>query len=273
MNIRRWSYGFLAATLLVPALAACGSDTDDKPAASGSSPSAPAVPADPKEALLASTKELGKGDFTFTLAGADTTGGGLVHKPSNSAQFTVKFGDASEDVSIEMDMIYIDSESWVKMDMGGAMAAAIPGATKNKGKYQHLDKTKIKDIKDLQLDPETLDPLASDALVKGMTEVQKTGEGAYAGKIDITTAATDSAALDEEVVTALGAQAKALPFTAKLDPQGRLTELVISVPAAGETAAHEVKIGYTGYGAGTGAKKPPADKVVEAPAETYEMFK
>ncbi|GGO03013.1 hypothetical protein [Micromonospora parathelypteridis] len=273
MNIRRWSFGFLAATLLVPGLAACKSDAAEPAAGTGASPSAPAVPADPKEALLASTKEMAKGDFTFTLAGAEMTGGGLVHKPSNSAQVTVKFGDASQDMSIEMDLVYIDSESWVKMDLGGAMVAALPGAAKNKGKYQHLDKTKVEGIADLQLDPESLDPVDSDALVKGVTDVQKTAEGAYAGKIDISAAATESLALDEEVVTALGAQAKALPFTAKLDPQGRLTELVISVPAAGETAAHEVKISYTGYGTGTGAKKPPADKVVEAPAETYEMFK
>ncbi|MET7961282.1 hypothetical protein ABZ356_05145 [Micromonospora zamorensis] len=270
MNIRRWSFGFLAATLLVPGLAACKSDAAEP--AAGTSPSAPVVPADPKEALLASTKEMSKGDFTFTLAGAEMTGGGLVHKPSNSAQFTMKFGDASQDMSIEMDLIYIDSDSWVKMDLGGAMVAAIPGATKNKGKYQHLDKTKVEGIKDLQLDPESLDPVDSEALVKGVTDVQKTAEGTYSGKIDIS-AATESVALDEDVVKALGAQAKALPFTAKLDPQGRLTELAIAVPAAGETAAHEVKIGYTGYGTGAGAQKPPADKVVEAPAETYELFK
>ncbi|WP_422738318.1 hypothetical protein ACN263_03140 [Micromonospora sp. WMMD729] len=271
MNIRRWSFGFLAATLLVPGLAACKSDAAE-PAAAPSA-SAPAVPADPKEALLASTKEMAKGDFTFTIAGADLTGGGLVHKPSNSAQLTMKMGDASEDVSMEMDLIYIDSESWVRMEIGGAMAAMVPELSKNKGKYQHLDKTKAKDIKDLQLDPESLDPVDSETLVKGVTEVQKTGEGTYAGKIDISAASTESVALDEDVVKALGAQAKALPFTAKLDPQGRLTELVISVPAAGEAAAHDIKIGYAGYGAGTGAQKPPADKVVEASAETYEMFK
>ncbi|MET8527245.1 hypothetical protein [Micromonospora sp. NPDC005172] len=270
MNIRRWSFGFLAAALLVPGLAACKSDAAEPAAAP--SPTAPAVPADPKEALLASTKEAAKGDFTFTLAGADLTGGGLVHKPSNSAQLTMKLGDASQDVSMEMDLIYIDSESWVKLDVGGALGAMIPGAAKNKGKYQHLDKTKVKGIKDLQLDPETLDPLDSETLVKGLTEVQKTGEGTYAGKIDIT-ASSESVALDEDVVTALGARAKALPFTAKLDPQGRLTELVISVPAAGETAAHDIKIGYAGYGTGTGAQKPSADKVVEASAETYELFK
>ncbi|MGV9211305.1 hypothetical protein ACTFTM_05515 [Micromonospora sp. RB23] len=270
MNIRRWSFGFLAATLLVPGLAACKSDAAE-PAAAPSA-SAPAVPADPKEALLASTKEIAKGDFTFTIAGADLTGGGLVHKPSNSAQMTMKMGDDSQDVSMEMDLIYIDSESWVRMEIGGAMAAMVPELAKNKGKYQHLDKTKAKEIKDLQLDPESLDPVDSETLVKGVTEVQKTGEGAYAGKIDIS-ASAESVALDEDVVKALGAQAKALPFTAKLDPQGRLTELVISVPAAGETAAHDIKIGYAGYGAGTGAQKPPADKVVEASAETYEMFK
>ncbi|MFC4020578.1 hypothetical protein ACFOW4_21915 [Micromonospora sp. GCM10011542] len=267
MNIRRWSLGFLAAALLVPGLAACKSGADE-PAAAAS----PSVPADPKEALLASTKDIAKGDFTFTMSGDGTSGKGLVHKPSNSAQFAAKFGDPSEDVSIEMDLIYIDSDSWVKMELGGALASAIPGAAKNKGKYQHLDKTKIKDVDALQLDPESLDPMDSDALIKGVTDVQKAGDGTFTGKIDIT-AATESAALDEDVVKALGAQAKALPFTAKLDAQGRLAQLVVSIPAAGETKAHDITIGYANYGTAGAAQKPPANQVVEASAETYEMFK
>ena len=88
MKIRRWSFGLLAGTLLVPALTACNSGTDE-PAAANSPSAAAAVPADPKEALLASTKEIEKGNFTFTLAGDGVTGQGLVHKPSNSARIAM----------------------------------------------------------------------------------------------------------------------------------------------------------------------------------------
>lgn len=259
----------LAASLLVPGLAACKSDTAESAAPGGSASAA--APADPKEALLASTREIGKGNFTFTVVGHQSTGKGLVHKPSNSAQFTMTFDDGTGDVSMDVDFIYIEKESWVKLDLGGKMFEAL-GADKNKGKYQHLDQSKIEGAKGLQLNAETLDPSDSAALIKGVTEVRRTGEGSFAGTIDIT-GATESAALDEEVVEALAAQAKALPFTAKVDAQGRLTEIAIAVPAAGEAEAHEVKITYADYGSATAAQKPPASKVVEASEQTYEMFK
>ncbi|MCM0678954.1 hypothetical protein NCC78_30435 [Micromonospora phytophila] len=267
VNIRRWSVGVLAATLFVPGLAACKTDTAEPGAAAGSSA---AIPADPKEALLASTKEIEKGNFTFSLAGAGLTGQGLVHKPSNSAQFSMKFDDGSG-VSMGMEMVYIQPDSWVKLDLG-EMGDVIPGMAKMKDKYQHLDQSKVKDADALSLNMEDVDPAGTAALTKSMTDVQKTGEGAYAGKLDVS-GVSDSAAIDADLVKALGAQAKSLPFTAKLDPQGRLTELVISVPAAGDTKAHDIKVAYADYGNATTAQKPPADKVVEASEQTYEMFK
>jgi len=257
----------LAATLLVPGLTACKSDTSE-PAGGGSS--AAAVPADPKEALLASTKEIEKGNFTFTLAGDGLSGKGLVHKPSNSAQFSMKFDDGSG-MSMGMDLIYIEPDSWVMLDLG-ELGAMIPGAEKWKGKYQHLDQSKVKGAGELSRYMEEVDPAGSAKLTKSITEVQKTAEGSYTGKLDAS-AASDSATLDADMVKALGAQAKALPFTAKLDAQGRLIELVISVPAAGETKAHDIKIAYADYGNATAAQKPAADKVVEASDEIYEMFK
>ncbi|MEW2376316.1 hypothetical protein AB0883_09465 [Micromonospora sp. NPDC047812] len=268
MNIRRWSVGVLAATLLVPGLAACKSD-GPAPADAGSATSA--VPADPKEALLASTKEIEKGNFNFTIAGGGVNGQGSVHKPSNSAQFTMKVDDGSG-TTFGMEMIYIEPDSWVKMDLG-ELGAMIPGADKMKGKYQHLDQSKVKDGGDLALNMKDLDPAGTAVLAKGISEVQKTAEGSYAGKLDASAVGDGSAALDSDLVKALGPQAKSLPFTAKLDAEGRLTELVISVPAAGDTKAHDIKVAYADYGKATTPQKPPADQVVEAPASTYEMLK
>ena len=63
-----------------------------------------------------------------------------------------------------------------------------------------------------------------------------------------------------------------MPFTAKLDPQGRLSELVVQIPAAGQSAAQDIKITYSDYGNATAAQKPAADQVVEAPQEFYNLF-
>ncbi|NJP32686.1 hypothetical protein HCJ94_12000 [Micromonospora sp. HSS6-12] len=265
MNIRRWSVGVLAATLFVPGLAACNSGSTEPTAAASA-----AVPADPKEALLASTKEIEKGNFTFTIAGDGLTGQGLVHKPSNSATMKLNFDDGSG-TSFSVDLIHIAPESWVKADFG-ALADSVPALAKMKDKYQHLDQSKVKDSDSLGINlEEDVDPAGADALVKAVTDVQKTGEGTYTGKLDAS-AVSDADALDADLVKALGDKAKALPFTAKLDAEGRLTELVVSVPAAGESKAHDIKVTYADYGSASAAQKPPADQVIEASDETYQMF-
>ncbi|SCL35903.1 hypothetical protein GA0074692_4213 [Micromonospora pallida] len=274
MKIRRWSAGVLAASLLVPGLTACQSDgtpSTAEPAASGSAATS-AIPSDAKEALLASTKEISEGNFSFTINGGELNGAGKVHMPTKSAEMSLVSGDpASADLSMEMHLVFIDTDTWVRLQFGGSMATAMPEQTTS-GKYQHLDRTKIKGIDQLEFDFTDVDPAGSEALTKAITEVRKTGEGMYAGTLDLTKAA-DSDLLDANVVKALAGQASAVPFTAKLDAQGRLVELGVDVPAAGDTPAQNLVVTYADYGATTAVQKPPADQVVEAPNEVYELFK
>ncbi|WP_433531485.1 hypothetical protein ACQPYA_05110 [Micromonospora sp. CA-263727] len=264
MNIRRWSVGVIAATLLVPGLAACNSETADSPSAS-----APSIPADPKEALVASTKGLADGNFTFAITADSITGKGVVHKPSDSAQMTMAMGN--EEFTMDFDLIHIKPDTWVKMDLGD-LFAGMPGMDAFKDKYQHLDPAKAGDLKGLDLFSEGTDPAEAAAMFKGIVDAQKTGEGIYSGTVDLS-AVKDSIAADEEMLKELGDKAKAIPFTAKLDAEGRLTELVMSIPAAGEAKAQEIKITYADYGSAPAVQKPPAEQVVEAGDETYEIFK
>lgn len=270
MKIRRWTIaGVVAATLLTPGLTACNSDT---PAPFDAQSAAPAIPADPKEALLASTKEIAKGNFRFTMTSNGVTGEGTVHAPSRSAQLTMKVGEASSDFSMDMDVIYAEPDTWVKMKLGGA-AANLPGMEAlSSGKYLHLDQSKIKDNKDLQFDFNDIDPAGADLLTKAIVDVTKTGEGAYSGTLDLSKAA-EAGLSDEDLLKALGTKANSLPFTAKLDAQGRLTELTIKVPAAGENEEQDLKVTYSDYGAATAVQKPDASQTQEAPAEMYEMLK
>ncbi|MFC0004592.1 hypothetical protein [Micromonospora siamensis] len=268
MNLRSWSAGLLAAALFVPTLTACKTDTDSSTDAGST---APAVPADPKEALLASTKEIQKGNFTFTMAGADFTGGGKVHLPTKSAE--IKMGSpesAADEASMDMHLVVKDTDSWVKLDLG-PMGDSIPAFKAMKGKYQHLDRTRIKDADELSFDLEDVDPGDSDEMIKTISDVRKTGEGSYEGTLDVSKA-TDLDAIDAPTVKALGAKAAALPFTAKLDPQGRLTEFAVQVPAAGDNPAQTMKTTYADYGTATEVQAPPAAQVVEASEQTYRMF-
>ncbi|MEE6256980.1 hypothetical protein [Plantactinospora sonchi] len=269
MTIRRWGVATLAAALLfVPGLTACGQTEGSEPGSQGTGSGS--VPADPKEALLASTKEIAKGNFRFTMKGQELDGEGLVHLPSRSAQMKMNAGDAELGFSMNLDLIYIEPDSWVKIQIEGA--EGLPGLEKlNTGKYQHLDPSKIKDNDDLSFDFEDVDPAGTEILTKAIVDVQKTGEGAYSGNLDLTKA-TDAGMVDEEAIKTLGADAGKVPFEAKLDAQGRLSSLTIKMPAAGEAKAHELVVTYTDYGAATGAKKPADSEVVEAPAETYDLF-
>ncbi|WP_431885848.1 hypothetical protein [Micromonospora wenchangensis] len=280
MTIRRFSTAVFAAALLTPGLAACNNSgtgeagTSASPSVSGSVAPGSASPgtSEAKQALLNSTNEIRNGNFRFTMSGVGSTAEGQVHQPSQSAQMKLSIGDASSDLMMNLDLIHAKPDSWVKLDLGGKSASSIPGAQKlNLGKYQHLDQTRIKGNKSLGFDFEKVDPAGSAVLTQGITEVRQTGEGSYAGTLDVSKAA-EAGSVDQTVISALGAQAQSVPFTAKLDPQGRLSELVVQIPAAGQSAAQDIKITYSDYGNATAAQKPAADQVVEAPQELYNLF-
>ncbi|SBT51920.1 hypothetical protein [Micromonospora auratinigra] len=279
MKIRRFSAAAFAAALLIPGLTACnGTGTGEagasaSPTVSGSiAPSGTPGSSDAKQALLNSTNAIREGNFKFSMTAAGSTAEGQVHEPSQSAQMRMTIGDPSSDLMMKLDLIHMKPDSYVKVELGGKAASSIPGVQKlNLGKYQHLDQTRIKGNRALGFDFDQLDPAGSAVLTQGITEVRQTGEGAYAGTVDVSKAA-QAGSLDPAVITALGAQAKTVPFTAKVDPQGRLSEMVLQVPAAGQSAAQDIKITYTDYGNATAAQKPPADQVVEAPPEFYNLF-
>ncbi|WP_236648771.1 MULTISPECIES: hypothetical protein [Micromonospora] len=278
--IRRFSAAAFAAALLTPGLAACNSTGNGEagasasPTVAGSIAPSGATPGtgDAKQALLNSTNEIRNGNFRFTMSGAGSTAEGQVHEPSQSAEMRVTIGDASSDLMMKLDLIHLKPDSWVKVELGGKSAGSIPGVQKlNLGKYQHLDQTRIKGNRALGFDFEKVDPAGSAVLTQGITEVRQTGDGMYAGTLDVSRAA-EAGSVDPTVITALGAQAKSVPFTAKLDPQGRLSEMVVQMPAAGQSAAQDIKVTYSDYGNASAAQKPSADQVVEAPPEFYNLF-
>ncbi|MFU8870647.1 hypothetical protein [Micromonospora sp. SL4-19] len=268
MNIRRWSVGVLAAALFVPGLTACKTEAGSPTAES--KPAASEKPADPKEALAASTKEIQKGNFTFAIKGGEINGGGTVHLPSKSAEMKLDMADA--ELSMKMHLVFIDDDSWVNLELAGAMADSVPTFKAMKGKYQHLDRSKIKGTKELTFDFADVDPAGADKMINAITDVKQTGEGTYAGTLDATKA-TDSDLLDADTIKALGDKASAVPFTAKVDAQGRLTEFVVEMPAAGSAEAQTMTVTYADYGTAAAVKAPPAGKVVEASDQVYEMFK
>jgi hypothetical protein len=270
VKIRRWSIaGLVAASLLTPGLAACKIGGGQPDAAS---PAVSATPLDPaKQELIASTEEMRKGNFRFAVSGDGVTGGGVVHQPSRSAQISIKSDDPAASFSMDMDLIYLEPESWVKLDVG--RIKGLPGMDQvSTGKYLHLDQSKTKDLKNLTFDFSTIDPAGAPVLTEAVVDVQKKGEGSYSGTIDLSKA-SEVMMVNPSTVTALGVQANRLPFAAKLDSQGRLTSLTIQVPATEKSKAQELKVSYSDYGVVTPPQKPAASETEEAPAEVYDLFK
>ncbi|MDG4793306.1 hypothetical protein [Micromonospora sp. WMMD1082] len=275
MTVRRLSAGLVAVALLTPGVAACttagdaGSTATPSATASGAAPEADT---DAKQALLDSTREISNGNFRFSMSGAGSTAEGQVHQPSQSAEMRVRIGEPTDDLAISLDLIHARPDSWVKVDLKGRAATSVPGLDRlNLGKYQHLDQNRIQGDRNLGFDFDRVDPAGSEALTQAITEVRRTGDGTYAGTIDLSKAA-DAGSLDPTLITALGAQANSVPFTATTDAEGRLTELVIQLPDTGQAAGQEIRVTYADYGNATEAQKPPADQVVEAPPELYNLF-
>lgn len=274
MKNRRWNVGVLTAALLVPTLAACTSDTAEptvEPSTTVAADSS-AIPADARQALLASTKGIAEGNFSFSISGGAFNAAGKVHAASRSAEISVASGDpASLDPVLEVHMIFVDTDVWAVVERSSLSATAMP-TSPGAGKYHRIDRSRVKGVKQLEFDFDHVDLAGSEALTKAITEARQTADRLYEGTIDATRV-TDSNLLDAQVVKALAGRATAVPFSAKLDDQGRLLELGLEVPAAGDTPAQFLLVTYAEYGTTPATEKPPADEVVEASEDFYRLLR
>jgi hypothetical protein len=249
------------------------------------------IPADPKQALTASTRELQKGNYTFSHANHEQTVKGAMHLPSRSmGASTTMTGEEKGNVDVR----YVDPDGYVKIkvnslsefDEAGDLdeLAADPETAKlaesikqmklmlSGEKWLHVDPAKIRNKDDFTLGLENPDMTGSGHLMAAVVTAQKTAEREYAGTLDATKVATLDTPFDGEILKAIGDKAKALPFKASLDEQGRLVKLVLDVPAGGKIPAHQQTTEITGYGTATAQQKPAAAEVMEMPEDSYDMF-
>lgn len=269
MRTRPWATAGIALVASIAlATAGCGNSGNDDNGGGD-------APADPKQALTASVQGIADGNFTFTLADHESAGHGSLHAESKSAEITAETAPGTpEDESFEFAFVIVDKDRWMKMSFGDPTVAELLKLPKG---WQHIDPTKITDEdtkKDLAVEfgnAEKSDPAGAAIIIsKGLVTAEESGEGAYTGTVDLTKA-KDAGMVNGEVLSALGTKASSLPFTAKLDGEGRLTEFIVDVPAAGKFKAHKLKATYE-YGVAKAAKKPPAGQTKEAPAATYELL-
>ena len=123
----------------------------------------------------------------------------------------------------------------------------------------------------LGLDDDETDTLGLEPLLRSAQSVQQAGERRYTGTLDLAKG-DETLMTDEAVVKALGAKAGEVPFTATLDADGWLAELLIDVPAAGATKPHQLKLTVTADGTATIPAKPTGNAVVNAPQAVYDFL-
>jgi hypothetical protein len=238
-------------------------------------------PADPRAALAASTSGLTTGDYAFTEAMPDAQLKGVVHLPSKSA--TVSVDSHAADGAGKFELLQVEPDRWVRMslDLDSMLQGADPndpaikplidGLKMFDGKtWMHLDMTKVKNVQDLNLDMSHPDVTGAGQLLSGVVTAQGDAHD-ITGTLDATKAGDDLDGFDSDDIKAMGAAAKALPFTAKLDDHGRLSHLELTVPKAGQTPAGKWTVDVTGYGAQQPLTKPTGT-VKEMPSSGYEML-
>jgi hypothetical protein len=264
VNIRRVAgpgLALLAAGAL--ALAGCGTTqtTSGGTGTGAASSPSPTLPA-PKDAVLASVKTLSETTYKYTLSSDGLDGTGAADPVAKKASMSIK-GD-KEGQHVSLDVILIDTNIWIKMDLGAAAnkTIGIPN------KFMHIDQHKLKDKASLGFSTDDSDPAESVKLLKGLVEVQRVDPQHYTATLDLTQVTASS--VDKEKLDKLGDKAKSVPATITLDDQGRLIGVTVDLSAVDPSAT--IKVTYSDFGAPVTINPPAKSNVVEAPKNVYDMF-
>lgn len=263
---RFWGVGALLAICV--AAGGCGGDsgrtTDGTPSVAGSSAAAAA----PRDVLQASIPDKSSAAFQFKIDTGDMPITGVVDPARRSYLFEARQADRELDFTMSLKVLVVDNRSWLKVAFSGADAVRLPKLPKA---WMVLDAAKLKEPDfPARFDGE-VDMGNAAVIVSSIVDVRQTAPGRFAGRIDLTRE-PEAEFAEAKVITALGEQAKAVPFTAAVDAQGRLTSAVITIPAVGKAKATRYAVTYGGYGSARVPAAPATGAQRKAPSFAYELL-
>ncbi len=257
----------LSLTLLVGALALTGCGNKPKVGTGSSNDVQAAVDSPgakaPKDTLLASIKHLADTTYQFsgTQAGLNATG---VADPAQKAA-TLSAHGSVQGTPFTEDLIGIDTNYWVKMDMGATYNKAMGIKA---GKWMHIDTAKLGSAANLPFDLAGGDVMDLSGLLNAVTQVQAVDTAHFTGVIDLT-AAKGVSSYAQDDLDKLGAMGKSMPFTAALDSTGHLTNITVDTSSVDKTLT--VNLNFTDFGSPVTIHKPAG--AVEAADGIYNLFK
>jgi hypothetical protein len=257
----------LGAVLAITAAAIAGCGSAEKPAGK---PAAPTAPPSTKDVLLAAVPTGKSRPYHFTVNNSDGKMAGIVDATHKTISIGVTQKQADVPVTLDMKFLVIDTKSWVKIKF---TPAGIPGLPRIPGKWQLIDPNKIKDKDNspLAYGDDQSDPAYTHEVIANAEKVTRTSAGHFSGTTDLSLTGVDDI-VDDATLKALGARAKAVPFTAATDAKGRLTRLDVKVPAAGKAKAHTYAVVYDGYDSTSTPGAPAAGEQQKAVAAVYDML-
>jgi len=248
----------------VAAVGGCGVADAVKDAAPAS-----AQPLAPRDALLESLPDTSTGSFRFTVEDGRTPTAGEIDAGKQSYRVGFRYRQPDAGFTLHSDYLVVRERSWIKIKFTGAKG--LTGLPKLPKKWMLLDPAKVK-TKDVPVAYENeTDPGDAGTVLRAIVEVEQTSPGHYAGTTDLTQQG-EVEIVDAARLRALGPKARAVPFEATVDSQGRLTSTVVRIPAAGKSKASEYEVTYTGYGSTPTPSEPPADEQQRATRNAYELL-
>jgi hypothetical protein len=242
LKVRTGIAAFALAGCALLAATGCGGHTAGKAKAP-----AAAAPDTSVTVLVAAAEPLHATSYRFTTTAAGITGQGAADPAAKVVTMTT--GSA-------IDVLYLGGDLYFKYPKG------LPGAESfGNGKWLHLDASKVA-LSKLGVS-DFADPAGAYGYLKSADRVQKIGDRHYTGTLDLTRSGAAPKSAES-----MGEAAKAVPFEATLDDQGRLSTLDVTVKVNGtDVTTHTT---FSDYGAKVAAARP-AD-AVEAPESFYRIF-
>jgi hypothetical protein len=235
---------------------------------------ATATPATTAAPALSSAEQLtaalgklkGQGYDLSVKVGKSTTRKASVNPSQQAAQDVLTDEGSSEGQTSTISVVQVGSSIWVKMHSGQGRSPI--GLDPNK--WLLLDQSKMtapnsKHFFDLS-GPDAFDVTE---LMTSTAGVKATDATHLSGAVDLT-AATGINHPDKETLKRAGDKAKAAPFTAVLDDQGRLAELTINGDGINSDLTEWFT--YSNYGSPSAITTPPTADVIPASTASYLSF-
>jgi hypothetical protein len=184
--------------------------------------------------------------------GADGTMNGVMDPQKKLGEFTMNISAAGQKMTAQMRLV--GGETYMKITIPGSPLPGFDGK-----KWLHISAGKAGPAS-----LSTFDASKIAATLEHATKVERVNDTTYKGTIDATKSA-EALGQKKEALAVLGDKAKAIPFEATVDGQGRLSRFKLDMPAVGGEPAQTLDFTYSDFGTPVDVKAPPASEVAEGP--------